>query len=72
MPYFSILFAIVLQFMCIERGNMAETCRVHLLRWMFAFFIFSQRPNIPVIAGYAITLVDVFFPLLFWRPKGSM
>ncbi|KAJ5168389.1 uncharacterized protein N7482_003983 [Penicillium canariense] len=28
--------------------------------------------HIPLIAGCAITLVDVFFLLLFWRPNGSM
>ncbi|KAJ5721944.1 uncharacterized protein N7483_009878 [Penicillium malachiteum] len=28
--------------------------------------------NIPLVAGCAITLVDVFFLLLFWRPNGSM
>ncbi|KAJ6106840.1 hypothetical protein N7512_010357 [Penicillium capsulatum] len=28
--------------------------------------------NIPLVAGCAITLVDVFFLLLFWRPSGSM
>lgn len=27
---------------------------------------------IPLVAGCAITLVDVFFLLLFWRPNGSM
>lgn len=28
--------------------------------------------HIPLVAGCAITLVDVFFLLLFWRPNGSM
>ncbi|KAJ5595267.1 uncharacterized protein N7459_001475 [Penicillium hispanicum] len=28
--------------------------------------------NIPLVAGCAITLADVFFLLLFWRPNGSM
>ncbi|KAJ5093550.1 hypothetical protein N7456_009411 [Penicillium angulare] len=28
--------------------------------------------NIPLVAGCAITLVDVFFLLIFWRPDGSM
>ncbi|KAJ6028120.1 hypothetical protein N7540_003696 [Penicillium herquei] len=28
--------------------------------------------NIPLVAGCAITLVDVFFLLIFWRPNGSM
>ncbi|KAJ5716931.1 hypothetical protein N7488_002577 [Penicillium malachiteum] len=28
--------------------------------------------KIPLVAGCAITLVDVFFLLLFWRPNGSM
>ncbi|KAJ5133803.1 hypothetical protein N7526_005168 [Penicillium atrosanguineum] len=28
--------------------------------------------GIPLVAGCAITLVDVFFLLLFWRPNGSM
>ncbi|KAI2794961.1 Manganese transporter pdt1 [Penicillium oxalicum] len=28
--------------------------------------------HIPLVAGCAITLVDVFFLLLFWRPDGSM
>jgi len=28
--------------------------------------------NVPLVAGCAITLVDVFFLLLFWRPNGSM
>lgn len=29
-------------------------------------------PKIPLTAGCAITLVDVFFLLLFWQPNGSM
>ncbi|KAF7717996.1 Natural resistance-associated macrophage family protein [Penicillium ucsense] len=28
--------------------------------------------HIPLVAGCAITLADVFFLLLFWRPNGSM
>ncbi|KAJ5914806.1 hypothetical protein N7504_003689 [Penicillium tannophilum] len=28
--------------------------------------------KIPLVAGCAITLVDVFFLLIFWRPNGSM
>ncbi|KAJ6095603.1 hypothetical protein N7486_006349 [Penicillium sp. IBT 16267x] len=28
--------------------------------------------KIPLVAGCAITVVDVFFLLLFWRPNGSM
>ncbi|KAJ6108173.1 hypothetical protein N7523_009496 [Penicillium sp. IBT 18751x] len=28
--------------------------------------------GIPLVAGCAITVVDVFFLLLFWRPNGSM
>ncbi|KAJ5899674.1 Smf1 [Penicillium taxi] len=29
-------------------------------------------PKIPLVAGCAITLADVFFLLLFWQPNGSM
>ncbi|KAJ5751911.1 hypothetical protein N7520_008828 [Penicillium odoratum] len=54
------LFAILLQSLCIKLEVIGSAIALNLLL------------NIPLVAGCAITLVDVLFLLLFYRPNGSM
>ncbi|SMY22378.1 unnamed protein product [Zymoseptoria tritici ST99CH_1A5] len=38
----------------------------------FAIALNLLAPNLPIVAGCAISIVDVMFILLFYRPEGSM
>ncbi|KAJ6161127.1 hypothetical protein N7470_004523 [Penicillium chermesinum] len=75
------LFAILLQSLCIKLGsvtglNLAENCpaiiATDIAEVIGSAIALNLLGNIPLVAGCAITLVDVFFLLLFWRPNGSM
>ncbi|TAQ87403.1 hypothetical protein B7494_g4262 [Chlorociboria aeruginascens] len=64
------IFAIFLQSLCIKLGTIIATDIAEVIGTAIAINLLI--PKIPLVAGCALSIVDVLFILLFYNPSGSM
>ncbi|KAK7707750.1 NRAMP-like transporter smf-3 [Botryosphaeria dothidea] len=73
------IFAIFLQSLSVKLGtvtgkNLAENSREHLPKWLNVIgtaIALNVLGNVPLVAGCAISIVDVLVILIFYQPQGG-